>query len=141
MKFKLQSQHIDVTTNSTPIANFVVTFSFNEVILTNAKKHVVILYLILKICTLLGNNCIKIKIVIKNICKEYGINNTDTLEIIGLFDYNDYKLDIANNDIMAIQEKITNKIISHAPNFILNKITQNYPYVGATINYLLKWLN
>ena len=40
MKFKIQSHHIDVTTHSKLTSNFAVTFSFNEAILTNAKKHI-----------------------------------------------------------------------------------------------------
>ena len=40
MKFKLQTHHIDVSTHAKLISNFAVVFSFNETLLSNAKKHI-----------------------------------------------------------------------------------------------------
>lgn len=81
-----------------------------------------------------------LKIVIKNVCRDYLISETETLEIINLFDINDYKYELENNNISIIYQKIADKIISYLPKFITKRISNNYPFLGSTINFFSEWL-
>lgn len=77
---------------------------------------------------------------ISEICQKYDLDDNEKEEIIGLFNPDDFRLELENNDINSANKKLTDKIISYIPGFMMKKISKKFPYLGVAINFLSKWL-
>ncbi|XWV25265.1 hypothetical protein QJ856_gp0505 [Tupanvirus deep ocean] len=74
------------------------------------------------------------------ICQKYELSDEDKEEIINLFNPDDYKIELENNDMHGANKKLSENILSYIPQFTIKKIKQNYPLLGSAIDYLSNWL-
>ena len=81
------------------------------------------------------------KIVIRNICKKYSMSESETTEIINMFDFKDYIYELDNNNMDFVYQKIIDKIILFLPGFLIKRMNIRYPFIESTINLLTEWFN
>ena len=75
-----------------------------------------------------------------DIFQKYKLSDIEKEEIIGLFNPDDYKIELENNDIDAVNQKLSDKIFSYIPIFMMRKISENYPMLESAINFFSNWL-
>lgn len=74
------------------------------------------------------------------ICEKYDITAEEKDEIISLFDPNDFKNELDNNNIDMANKKLADRILEYISKFMIKKISSNNSYIGPIINYLSKWI-
>ncbi|XWV26527.1 hypothetical protein QJ857_gp0540 [Tupanvirus soda lake] len=74
------------------------------------------------------------------ICQKYELSDEDKEEIINLFNPDDFKTELENNDMNSANKKLSENILSYIPKFAMKKIKQNYPFLDSAINYMSSWL-
>lgn len=73
-------------------------------------------------------------------CDKYQIFGKDRQEIINLFDPAEFKEEIEKNDMITANQKLTDKIWSYIPKYLVKKFTENHPYLGSALNFIIKKL-
>ena len=69
-----------------------------------------------------------------DVCDKYDITIEERNIIYNLFDPNDFKKELAQHDINAINKKLSDKIYDYGYKLFIKKITQSYPFIGYLFN-------
>lgn len=69
-----------------------------------------------------------------DICEKYDLHDKEKIEILSLFDPNDYVDELASGDIHAANYKLSSRIFEYIPQFFCHKIIQH------ASEYLYSWI-
>ena len=91
-------------------------------------------------------NCFALKYIfmyyqelIIDVCEKYELTDIEKDEIMGLFNPDDYRTELENNDIDTAIQKLSDKIFSFVPIFVMRKVSKNYPMLESAINIFSNW--
>lgn len=75
---------------------------------------------------------------VEEICDDYELTKLEKDEILGLFDPNYFKNELANNDMVSVNKKLTDRIWVYLPKFLFRKFSEKHPYLGSALNFLFR---
>ena len=74
------------------------------------------------------------------ICEKYELKDNERQEILNLFDPQDIERELLeNNNINLVYKNLADKLFNFIPKFMVNKISENHPYIGYGLKYIMGW--
>ena len=74
------------------------------------------------------------------VCQKYEFTETDREDILNLFNVDDFKDELARDDLVGAYKKLSERVWSYAPQFIIKKISEKHSYIGSALYFISKWL-
>lgn len=69
-----------------------------------------------------------------DICEKYNLDSQDRDEILNLFNPDDFKNELENDDFVMVNKKLSDKLWIHLYTCAVCKIKNTYPFIGKLIN-------